>query len=212
MDRKLIPLLVAVPLLFIIVAYLIFGRSGPMANSEDAGTDSSASAPSAEQSYAQDMGATLDQLNAWRTGPITQRTEILAQKMENAGALSNLTYGQILLLYRKAQASGRSDLGMDWIIQGTIAPTLQPIYESIVTDGTALASALGAAPPPDSLAENHNRIAGCVNYEVERSQTVVDILSGTSTATLPEQSSDPCAQLDVDVEAIETFIETNAAQ
>ena len=149
MDRKLIPLLVAVPLLFIIVAYLIFGRSGPMANSEDAGTDSSASAPSAEQSYAQDMGATLDQLNAWRTGPITQRTEILAQKMENAGALSNLTYGQILLLYLKAQASGRSDLGMDWIIQGTIAPTLQPIYESIVTDGTALASALGAAPPPD---------------------------------------------------------------
>jgi hypothetical protein len=95
---------------------------------------------------------------------------------------------------------------MDWIIYETVAPRLQPIYEEIAASGATLASFMNESTPPAEVADHHNRIAQCINSEVSRSQAIVDVLAGNSTATVPERTADPCIQVNGSVEAIQTFI------
>lgn len=129
--------------------------------------------------------------------------------MENAGALSNLTYGNFLLLYLQAQATGRNDLAMDWVVQETISPSLQPIYETIVADSAALMTSINELTPPADLAEHQDRLIQCLDYENSRSQAIVDVLSGTSSITVPARSANPCTDLGPSIEAIDSFIVAN---
>jgi hypothetical protein len=164
-----------------------------------------------EQVYARDMEPVLTQFKAWRSGPVAERTETLATKIEGSGPLANLTYGNFLLLYLNAQAAGRSDLAMDWVVLETISPKLQPIYEMIVTESAAISAAMANITPPAELSDPQNRLLQCLNYENQRTQIIVDILAGNSSASVPERSSDPCTQIDADVEAIDGFINANMA-
>lgn len=198
--------------------FLIFGRGllqGVLPTSGTPGISTSDEAQvdnsnlTSEQAYAQTMGPALEQVKAWRNGPIAERTDALAAKLDTTGPLSNLTYGNFLLLYLNAQAAGTQDLAMDWIVSETVSPKLQPIYETIATDSTAIAAAITDVPAPAELSEPQNRLLQCLNYEGERAQQIVDILMGNSSASVPERSSDPCATVDADIEAIDSFISAN---
>lgn len=159
MNRNII--LIAVALIVVIVVAVVFGRGllpggEPAAVSDAAGEvvtgEGNLPAASADQGYAGAMSTVLDGFEQWQAGPIAQRTEALETKMENAGALSNLTYGNFLLLYLQAQATGRNDLAMDWVVQETVSPKLQPIYEAIVSESAALMDSMNGLTPPADLA------------------------------------------------------------
>jgi hypothetical protein len=233
MNKKLLPLLITIPLLVTALIFLSRGlltttttpatepasapnavvASGSAATSASsaisADTAVTAVEPVGEQEYPQAINAVIDQYRQWRAGPIAQRAEAMETKMENAGALSNLTYGNLLLLYLKAQSSGRSDMSMDWIIFETVAPKLQPIYEEIVVSGAALATFLNGSTPPADLADQHNILAGCINGEVSRSQEMIEVFSGNRTATVPERMSDPCTQVEPAIEQIQAYVRGN---
>lgn len=164
----------------------------------------------AEQVYAREMRPILDQFKAWQSGPIAERSETLATKLEASGPLANLTYGNFLLLYLNAQAAGSNDLAMDWVVSETVSPKLQPIYELIVSESAAVSTAMTGITPPAELSDPQNRLLQCLHYESQRSQLIVDILVGNSSASVPERSHDPCAQIDADVAAIDGFISANA--
>jgi hypothetical protein len=216
MNRNVI--LIAVALVVVIVIAVVFGR-GLLPGGETAvvpgvtGETASGTAipvmASTEQGYGGAMAPLLVTFRQWQAGPIVQRTEALEAKMENAGALSNLTYGNFLLLYLQAQATGRNDLAMDWVVQETISPRLQPIYEAIVSESAALMTALNGLTPPAELAEHQDRLIQCLDYENKRSQAIVDVLSGASSITVPARSTNPCAGLDPSIEAIDSFAAAN---
>jgi hypothetical protein len=216
MNRNVI--LIAVALVILIVVAVVFGR-GLLPGGETAavsGTageavreDANPSTASAGQSYGGAMASLLVEFEQWRAGPIAQRAEALEAKMENAGALSNLTYGNFLLLYLQAQATGRNDLAMDWVVQETISPSLQPIYEAIVADSAALMTSINELTPPADLAEHQDRLIQCLDYENKRSQAIVDVLSGTSSVTVPARSTNPCADLEPSIEAIDSYAAAN---
>jgi hypothetical protein len=215
MNRNVI--LIVVALIVVIVLAVVFGR-GLLPGGETvevAGTAGEVAgnvdslATNSEQGYAGAMAPLLDQFAQWQAGPIAQRTEALATKMENAGALSNLTYGNFLLLYLQAQATGRNDLAMDWVVQETISPKLQPIYEAIVSDSATLMAAMNELTPPADLTEHQTRLIQCLDYENRRSQAIVDVLSGTNSITIPERASDPCANLEPSIEAIDSYAVAN---
>jgi hypothetical protein len=209
MNRNVI--LIAVALVVVIVIAVVFGR-GLLPGGETAVTPETAgevvaeegnpAATNADTSYAGAMSTVLVSFEQWQSGPIAQRAEALETKMENAGALSNLTYGNFLLLYLQAQATGRNDLAMDWVVQETVSPKLQPIYEAIVSDSTTLTTAMNGLTPPAELAEHHNRLIQCLDYENQRSQAIVEVLSGESSITVPARSTNPCADLETSIEAI----------
>jgi hypothetical protein len=216
MNRNVI--LIAVTLVVVIIVAIVFGRGllpggetvvVPGTAGETASGAANPSTSSAGQSYASAMAPLLEQFKQWQAGPIAQRTEALEAKMENAGALSNLTYGNFLLLYLQAQATGRNDLAMDWVVQETISPNLQPIYEMIVADSAALMTSMNELTPPADLAEHQNRLIQCLDYENRRSHAIVDVLSGTSSITVPARSTNPCADLEPSIEAINSFVVAN---
>jgi hypothetical protein len=230
MNPKLLPIFIVLPLL--VIAAIFFGRgllpatsltdpepalvsnagvsSGSAVDSGSSATTAvTAIEPVGEQEYPQAINAVLEQFRQWQAGPIAQRAEAMDTKMENAGALSNLTYGNVLLLYLAAQSSGRSDMSMDWIIHETVAPKLQPAYEEIVVTGTAIASFLNGSTPPADLVEPHNALAGCINGEVSRSQEMIEVLNGNRTAAVPEQRSEPCAQVESAIEQIRAHVGGN---
>jgi hypothetical protein len=216
MNRNVI--LIVVALVVVLAIAVVFGR-GLLPGGETSVVSGTAgevasdvtnpSASSAGQSYASAMAPLVEQFQQWQAGPIAQRAEALEAKMENAGALSNLTYGNFLLLYLQAQATGRNDLAMDWVVQETISPSLQPIYETIVADSAALMTSINELSPPADLAEHQDRLIQCLDYENKRSQAIVDVLSGTSSITVPARSTNPCAALEPSIEAIDSFVVAN---
>ncbi|MBX2999259.1 MAG: hypothetical protein KF893_12165 [Caldilineaceae bacterium] len=212
MNRNVI--LIAVALVVVIVVAVVFGRGllpgGQTAivsgtTGETATDAANPAAANPGQGYGDAVSPLLISFREWQAGPIAERTEALEAKMENAGALSNLTYGNFLLLYLQAQATGRNDLAMDWVVQETISPRLQPIYEAIVNESAALMGAMNQLTPPAELAEHQDRLIQCLDYENRRSQAIVDVLSGTSSITVPARSTNPCADLEPSIEAIDNF-------
>lgn len=213
MNQKLLAIVAVVVLVVVVAVALIFGQ-GLFTTEEATVTNGDIeSAPvvavDPDQPYTERMAPVLQEFTAWRNGPIAERAVALEAKMENAGALSNLTYGNLLLLYLKAQASGKTDVAMDWVVQETIAPTLQPIYERIISEGQTLSVALNANTPPDEVAEHQQALLQCIDFEVTRSQTIVDVLTGVNNASVPERTTDPCTGVEANLEAMEAYVAAN---
>ncbi len=133
-------------------------------------------------------------------------------KIQDAGALNNLTYGQLLIIYMKAQASGRSDAGMDRVVQETIAPKMQSIYEEIISGGEALIETFNANPAPQEIAAAQQTLLQCVSAEITRAQIIVDVLTGAATGSVPEDRVDPCATVEAEAEAINAFVAAHPPQ
>lgn len=228
MNRKLLPILIGAIVVIGVVIALIFGRGlfteeAPAAPAPVAGTvtaDVPTPTPiptpppdlSAEQTYSYYLAPALEQFSTWRAGPVAERSTGLETKIQDAGALNNLTYGQLLVIYMKAQASGRSDAGMDWVVQETIAPKMQPIYEQIMAEGTALSELLTTTSAPADVASAHDKLLQCVTVEVARAQTIVDVLIGNATGSVPEERIDPCTGIEAEVEALNAFVAAHPAQ
>ncbi|MCB0115714.1 MAG: hypothetical protein KDD84_16555 [Caldilineaceae bacterium] len=201
------------------VIVLIFGRNllsnlGPAvqeaanatAEAENAGADNADLG--VDQAVAQEIAPLVDQLTAWYEGPIAERTVALEEKMES-GALSQITYGNFLLLYLNAHASGKNDMAMDWIASETVGPRLQPIYEAIASQSADISASLSAATLPDSLAETQSRLLQCLQYENQRSQAIVDVLTGAGSVEVPERAADPCASVEEDLAAMRDIVAAN---
>lgn len=201
------------------VVVLIFGR-GLLSNfapaiqeaareAEDSAENAADNANlSADQIYARDVAPLVEQITAWQTGPLAERTTALEEKMET-GALAQLTYGNFLLLYLNAHAAGKNDMSMDWIASETVGPRLQPIYEGIATQSAAISESLSVLAPPAALAETQDRLLQCLQFENQRSQAIVGVLAGTGSIEIPEISGDPCKSLDADLTVVRDFVAAN---
>lgn len=153
-----------------------------------------------EQAYASLMAPALENLVVWAYGPLADWDGLLAETVP--GTSGEASRGSELSACIQMAKACAADIAM-W---DRMRETFLPVASKLGKGGDEVLSSLDGAIPPSSLAQTHEQVVACVEYETELAKSVEAFLGGSETPDVVLES-DLCDHLSSEISQLAQFVQ-----